>query len=87
MVFNFRVRESVTDVGRAKTVRGHNRLEAITRRLAARNGQTVNSGQISILSLAETDSHATLLENGRPIARWAIEDPNIVRHIEALLGD
>jgi hypothetical protein len=77
----------VTDVGRAKAVMEHNRLEAITRRLAARNGRTTHGGGISILSLAETDSHATLLENGRPIARWAIEDPNIVRHIEALLGE
>lgn len=77
----------MTDAGKAKAVTGQDRLEAIAERLAARNARVSACQEISVLALSGTDSHATLLENGRPVARWAIEDPNIERHIQAILGD
>lgn len=87
MIRDYQAGGSVTDFGSAKTVRGHDRFESITRRLAARNAKATQSEGVSVLLLAESDSHATLLENGKPVARWSIEDPNIARHIEALLGE
>ena len=87
MIQDYQAGGYVTDFGSAKTVRGHDRFESITRRLAARNVQVTQRGGVSVLSLAESDSHATLLENGKPVARWSLEDPYIARHIEALLGE
>jgi hypothetical protein len=61
------------------------RLERITDFLARLNTLHGDGADVCVFALSEASGEVNLLENGRVVASWGRDDPNIERHIAALV--
>lgn len=61
------------------------RLQRITDFLTRLNTRHGDRGDVRVFALAEASGEINLLENGRVVASWGRDDPNIERHIAALV--
>ena len=62
------------------------RLQRVSALLAQLNQKAGQGAAQQVYALADIGEEVRLLENGREVASWKPDDPNIERHVVALIG-
>lgn len=62
------------------------RLLKLSEMLIKLNQTTSESGDVQVYAISHVGNEVRLLENGRSVASWGHDDPDIERHVMALVN-
>lgn len=62
------------------------RLLKLSEMLIELNQTTSESGDVQVYAISHVGNEVRLLENGRSVASWGHDDPDIERHVMALVN-